>query len=78
MEHSVHLQSQQVNSLVVSNFNKTYPCKVTSQSKVKENFVTAWNGFTLLSKKLESFLDGTPFKTPLAVFNVLVDIGEVC
>lgn len=49
----------------------------SSDSKIKESFALAWNGFQLLSKKVESFLDGTPFKTPVAVLNVLIDIGNV-
>ena len=38
----------------------------------------AWNGFTLLTKKIESCLGGTVAKAPFAAFNALVEIGTVC
>ena len=44
---------------------------------MQKSFSIAWNSLTFLSKNIESFLDGTPFKTPVAVFNVLVKLGEV-
>ena len=50
---------------------------IQSESKMKESLVLAWRGFQLLSKKIEAFLDGTPFKTPVAVLNVLIDLGNV-
>ena len=28
--------------------------------------------------KIESFLAGTPFKTPVAVVNILIELGQVC
>lgn len=37
----------------------------------------AWEGFKLLSTSIELFLDGTPFKTPFAVLNLIIETGEV-
>ncbi|KAJ7627057.1 hypothetical protein FB45DRAFT_1029417 [Roridomyces roridus] len=36
---------------------------------------TAKNGFILLAKKVEPFLDGTPFKIPLSVLNSFIDLA---
>ena len=44
---------------------------------MQKSFSIAWNSLTFLSKNIESFLNGTPFKTPVAVFNVLVELGKV-
>ncbi|KAJ7626847.1 hypothetical protein FB45DRAFT_920193 [Roridomyces roridus] len=37
---------------------------------------TLKNGFTLLAKKTEPFLDGTPFKIPIAVLNSFIDLAS--
>ncbi|KIJ53753.1 hypothetical protein M422DRAFT_775760, partial [Sphaerobolus stellatus SS14] len=36
----------------------------------------AWRGVELLLKNVEKFLDGTPFKTPISVLNILIDVGN--
>jgi hypothetical protein len=46
-------------------------------SKTNENLSFAWSVLTQFSHKVESFLDGTPFKTPVAAINVLIDLAEV-
>jgi hypothetical protein len=46
-------------------------------SKTNNALKLAWDGFKLLSKKIEPLLGGTPFKTPIAVLNVLIELGEV-
>ncbi|KAG5730112.1 hypothetical protein E4T56_gene1876, partial [Termitomyces sp. T112] len=36
----------------------------------------AWHGMQMLLKKVENVLEGTPFKTPIAAINVLIDLGN--
>ncbi|KAG5716403.1 hypothetical protein E4T56_gene2461 [Termitomyces sp. T112] len=36
----------------------------------------AWHGMQMLLKMSEKVLEGTPFKTPIAAFNVLIDLGN--
>jgi hypothetical protein len=50
----------------------------TGISKLKEKLSLAWRILSLFSCKIESFLDGTPCKTPVAAINVLIGISEVC
>ena len=38
----------------------------------------AWHGVEQLLKKVEGLLDGTPFKTPIAAVNVLIELENVC
>ncbi|KAG6854404.1 hypothetical protein C0991_006946, partial [Blastosporella zonata] len=45
-------------------------------SKTKEGLGTAWRGFAMLLGKVESALDGTPFKAPVAAVNVLIQLGK--
>ncbi|KIM38563.1 hypothetical protein M413DRAFT_243564 [Hebeloma cylindrosporum] len=42
----------------------------------KERLRTAWHGAEWLLKSVQGFLDGTPFKVPIAVVNVLIDLGN--
>ena len=51
---------------------------VEKPSKVKHNIKFAWHGIEQVLQKSEKFLDGTPFKTPIAVLNALIDIANVC
>ncbi|KNZ78071.1 hypothetical protein J132_02261 [Termitomyces sp. J132] len=37
---------------------------------------SAWHGMQMLLKMAEKLLEGTPFKTPIAAFNVLIDLGN--
>jgi len=37
----------------------------------------AWHGVQSLLKKAERPLAGTPFQTPVAIVNVLIEIGNV-
>ncbi|KAJ6583538.1 WD40-repeat-containing domain protein [Mycena vulgaris] len=43
---------------------------------VKRNAKTAWNGFKLVAKNVEPFLEGTPFKIPIAVLNKIIESAE--
>ncbi|KAJ6583515.1 hypothetical protein DFH09DRAFT_273013 [Mycena vulgaris] len=43
---------------------------------VKKNAKTAWNDFKLVAKNVEPFLDGTPFKIPIAVLNKIIGTAE--
>ena len=54
------------------------PSKETAEkpSKVKRNIKLAWHGIEQLLQRTENFLDGTPFKTPVAVLNTLIDIAN--
>ncbi|KAG5731782.1 hypothetical protein E4T56_gene1561 [Termitomyces sp. T112] len=37
---------------------------------------SAWHGMQMLLKIAEKLLEGTPFKTPIAALNVLIDLGN--
>ena len=50
---------------------------VKKPSKVKRNIKFDWHGIEQVLQKSEKFLDGTPFKTPIAVLNTLIDIANV-
>ncbi|KAJ7166647.1 hypothetical protein C8R46DRAFT_1350962 [Mycena filopes] len=36
----------------------------------------AWHGFKLVAKHISDFLDGTPFKLPVAVLNLIIDTAD--
>jgi hypothetical protein len=38
----------------------------------------AWHGVELLLQKAERLTAGTPFRTPIAIVNVLIELGNVC
>ena len=46
-------------------------------STTKGKLCVAWHGIELVLQKAEKLLEGTPFKTPVAALNVLVDIKNV-
>jgi hypothetical protein len=46
-------------------------------SKTEEYLSLAQGGLKLFLRKLELFLAGTPFKAPVAVINVLINLAEV-
>ncbi|KAJ7830277.1 WD40 repeat-like protein [Mycena leptocephala] len=43
---------------------------------LKENAKLAWHGFKVVAKNVERFVDGTPFKIPIAVLNKLVENAD--
>ena len=45
---------------------------------IKDNLRTIWNGVESLLKKAERSLAGTPFQSPFAVVNVLIELRNVC
>ncbi|KAJ7926331.1 hypothetical protein B0H13DRAFT_2265923 [Mycena leptocephala] len=45
-------------------------------SKIPGYAETLKNGFVLLAKKTEPFLDGTPFKIPISVLNSFIDLAS--
>ena len=49
---------------------------VEKPSKVKRNIKIAWQGIEQLLLRSEKFLDGTPFKTPVAVLNTVIGIAN--
>ena len=51
---------------------------VERPSEVKRNIKLAWHGIEQLLQRTEKFLGGTPFKTPVAVLNTVIDIANVC
>ena len=51
---------------------------LNQNSTTKDRLRTAWNGVQLLLKKVEVSLSGTPFQTPFAAVNVLIELGNVC
>jgi len=44
----------------------------------KDKLKMAWHGVEVLLKKAERPLAGTPFQTPVAAVNVLIELGNVC
>ena len=38
----------------------------------------AWHGVESLLQKAEKLVAGTPFRSPIAVVNVLIELGNVC
>lgn len=46
-------------------------------SPLYDHSMTVFNGFASLVKKVEPFLEGTPFKSPAAVFIAIVEAFEV-
>jgi hypothetical protein len=46
-------------------------------SKIPGYAETLKNGFVLLAKKTEPFLNGTPFKIPISVLNSFIDLASV-
>ena len=51
---------------------------VKKPSKVKCNIKLAWHGIEQVLQKTEKFLDGTPFKTPIAILNTLIEMANAC
>ena len=49
---------------------------VEKPSNVKRNLILAWHGIEQLLQRTEQFLNGTPFKTPVAVLNTVIDIAN--
>ena len=47
-------------------------------STIKDNLKTAWHGVELLLQKAEKSAAGTPFQTPFAIVNILIELGNVC
>lgn len=48
------------------------------RSRACQNMTRVCGGLRQLAKRIEPLLDGTPFKTPVAVFNAIADAFEVC
>ena len=46
-------------------------------STTKGQLRVAWHGIELVLQKAEKLLGGTPFKTPIAALNVLIDVKNV-
>ena len=46
-------------------------------STTKGKLVVAWHGIEQVLRKAEKCLEGTPFKTPVAVLNVLIEVKNV-
>ena len=43
-----------------------------------DNLRIAWHGVESLLQKAERLTAGTPFRTPIAIVNVLIELGNVC
>ena len=44
---------------------------------IKDNLRIAWHGVESLLQKAERLTAGTPFRTPIAIVNVLIELGNV-
>ena len=47
-------------------------------STIKDNLRMAWHGVESLLQKAERSVAGTPFQSPIAAVNVLIELGNVC
>ena len=45
---------------------------------MKNNLRIAWHGVESLLKMAERSAAGTPFQSPFAIVNVLIELGNVC
>ncbi|KIK53166.1 hypothetical protein GYMLUDRAFT_1026911 [Collybiopsis luxurians FD-317 M1] len=72
----LHSQPPQVNMPLEYNMPNTTPQAGNMLPGVKKTMAVAWTGFKLVSEKVEGFLDGTPFKIPVAIINTLIDISD--
>jgi hypothetical protein len=55
------------------------PVEATTQASVAVSALrVAWHGAKMILKKVEGSLDGTLAKVPVAAFNALIEIGDVC
>ncbi|KAJ6575629.1 WD40 repeat-like protein [Mycena vulgaris] len=63
-------------SIVLSEFDATAHAGPAQSSTLNENAKMAWHGFKLAAKTAETFVDGTPFKIPIAVVNKLFDLAD--
>ncbi|KIK53172.1 hypothetical protein GYMLUDRAFT_942491 [Collybiopsis luxurians FD-317 M1] len=71
----IHSQPPQVNMPLEYNMPKTTP-QGNILPGVKKTMSAAWTGFKLVAEKAEGFLDGTPFKIPVAAINTLIGISD--
>ncbi|KAJ7306244.1 WD40-repeat-containing domain protein [Mycena albidolilacea] len=61
---------------ILPDFNATAQTGPAQSSTLKENAKVAWHGFKLAAKTAEAFVDGTPFKIPIAVVNKVFDLAD--
>ncbi|KAJ7711411.1 WD40 repeat-like protein [Mycena olivaceomarginata] len=61
---------------ILPDFNATAQTGPVQFSTLKENAKIAWHGFKLASKTAEAFVDGTPFKIPIAALNKVFDLAD--
>ena len=69
--HKIAVNSQR-HSLLPTGHNRQ------QNSMMKDKLKMAWHGVKMLLKKAERLLAGTPFQTPVAAVNVLIELGNVC
>ena len=50
---------------------------LNQDSTIKDSLRVAWHGVESLLQKAERLTAGTPFRTPIAVVNVLIELGNV-
>lgn len=48
-----------------------------AHSRASHRVARVWEGLVHLAKRIEPLLEGTPFKTPIAVFTAIADVVEV-
>ncbi|KAJ6583520.1 WD40-repeat-containing domain protein [Mycena vulgaris] len=70
------LPDSSMSNVVNPDEDSTGPQAQDPSTTVKRNAKTAWNGFKLVAKNVEPFLEGTPFKIPIAVLNKIIETAE--
>ena len=64
--------------LIMKDINSFVGHNLNQNSTIKDNLRTAWHGVELLLQKAQKATAGTPFQGPIAVVNVLIELGNVC
>ena len=57
---------------------KTPARRSQSRPELNDNLRTVWHGVESLLQRVERLTAGTPFRTPIAIVDVLIELGNVC
>ncbi|KAJ7150705.1 WD40-repeat-containing domain protein [Mycena filopes] len=76
ISRAVQLASQGVGPEATRVSPPSEPILEKSEPALMKPAKLAWHGFKLVAKHISAFLDGTPFKLPVAVLNVIIDTAD--
>ena len=63
--------------LTIKDINSPPGHSLNQDSTLKDNLIMAWHGVEWLLQKAEKLTAGTPARTPIAVVNILIELGNV-